>query len=65
MALVWSIVAIVVCAVIGVLAGFGVIALTELSGLPAALVAVVVGMVAAALAWIAGVVLLGRLGVLK
>ena len=65
MALLWSIVAIVACAVIGALAGLGVIVLADLSGLPAALVGVVVGMVAGALAWIAGVMLLGKLGILK
>lgn len=65
MSLVYSILAILACGAIGALAGVGVIELTRIDGVAGALTAVVTGMLAAALAWIGGVALMVKLGILK
>lgn len=60
-----SVLAILACGALGALAGFGSILAIDGSGTGAAILAAVVGMVVATLAWAAGVALLRRLGWLR
>jgi len=57
-----SVLAILVCGALGALAGFAAVTAFGWSGPGAAIVAAVIGMVVASLAWAAGVVLLAKFG---
>ena len=56
-----SVLAILACGALGALAGFGVAASIGWAGTGAAILAAVIGMVVATLAWAAGVALLRKL----
>ena len=59
-----NVLAIVACGVLGGAAGYGVIGWLDLTGVPAAIVASIVGMVVATVAWAAGTTLLRALRIL-
>jgi len=65
MLIVLNLVAIILCGGLGGVAGFGLIRTFELNGVTGALVAALVGMVVATLAWAAGVSLLRVLGLVR
>jgi len=60
-----SVLAILACGALGALAGFGVVSAIGGMGTAAAILAAVIGMFVATLAWAAGVALLRRLGWLR
>jgi hypothetical protein len=60
MSILLSVVAIVVCGFFGAIAGWSAMTALGLSGIVAAILAAVLGMVVAALGWVAGVALRNR-----
>ena len=58
----WSVVGILVCGVAGALCGWWLVSALGLSGVLAALVGAIVGMIAATAAWVAITVVLRKLG---
>jgi hypothetical protein len=63
--IVLNLLAIVLCGGLGGVAGFGLIRMLDLTGIVGALVAAVVGMAIATLAWAAGATLLRALGLTR
>lgn len=63
--IVLSVFAILLCGGLGALAGFGLISAIGWSGVGGAIIAALTGMVVATLAWIAGAMVLRRLGWLR
>ena len=58
----WSVVGILVCGIVGALCGWWLVSALGLSGVPAALVGAIAGMIVATAAWVAITVVLRKLG---